>query len=376
MNTLNSDIAVQPGIVMTPMRRAVAFRALLKREFWENRGGFLRAPLIAGAVFLLLTVMALTCGEVIGHRAYGQHADGVHQNSGAASPKHVRVNGIEIENGNGNVSLNGLNLDKLTERMSPKQMRELGEVVDGSLYASSFWPFIVVSLVVFFYCLGSLYDDRQDRSVMFWKSLPISDRATVLSKVVSATLIAPAIGAIAAIGTMIGFLIICSFVIMFHGGNPATLLLRAGSPLTVAARILAEIPVYALWALPTVGWLMLCSAWAKSKPILWAILVPVMTGVMASWFGLMQLFNLDNGWFWQHVVARALLSVIPGSQVALSDGAGQMASIGHEPLALSSVMSVGNAYLIFAGADIWIGAAVGIVLIFGAIRLRRWRGDN
>ena len=50
---------------------------------------------------------------------------------------------------------------------------------------------IVVGIVVFFYCLGSLYDDRRDRSILFWKSLPISDRDTVFSKVISAAIVAP-----------------------------------------------------------------------------------------------------------------------------------------------------------------------------------------
>ena len=51
---------------------------------------------------------------------------------------------------------------------------------------------IVLGVVVFFFCLGALFDDRKDRSVLFWKSLPISDQATVLSKVAMALVVAPA----------------------------------------------------------------------------------------------------------------------------------------------------------------------------------------
>ena len=50
---------------------------------------------------------------------------------------------------------------------------------------SSTWPLLVFAFVVFFYLLSSLYDERKDRSVLFWKSLPVSDRDTVLSKVAS-----------------------------------------------------------------------------------------------------------------------------------------------------------------------------------------------
>ena len=49
----------------------------------------------------------------------------------------------------------------------------------------------MLGFVVFFYCLGSLYDERKDRSVLFWKSLPVSDRDTVLSKALSALVVAP-----------------------------------------------------------------------------------------------------------------------------------------------------------------------------------------
>ena len=62
----------------------------------------------------------------------------------------------------------------------------------------------------------------------------------------------------------------------------------------MAGGMLAWIPVYALWALPTVGWLMLCSAWARSKPFLWAVMIPMFAGIFVSWFDLMRGFNLES----------------------------------------------------------------------------------
>ena len=70
-------------------------------------------------------------------------------------------------------------------------MRAARSGIDMALFLSSAWPFIVLAFVLFFYCLGALYDDRKDRSVLFWKSLPVSDAQTVLSKVASAVLVAP-----------------------------------------------------------------------------------------------------------------------------------------------------------------------------------------
>lgn len=374
MNAASSSPAGSAAMtVPAPVKsgRTNAFAMLLRREYWENRGGFLWAPLIAGAIFLLLSVMGLVVGEMAAHRMNQNtveihDAQGVHRITSEGS---IEVNGQ-------NVAVNGLNLSKLTSKMSPTDMRELGNVIDMSLYGAAIWPFIVLSFVVFFYCLGSLYDDRKDRSVMFWKSLPISDSATVLSKAASATLFAPILAVLAAIATMFGFLILSSAVVMFHGGNPITLLWGPGSPLKVAFHLLASLPIYAFWALPTVGWLMLCSAWAKSKPFLWAIMLPVFAGIFVYWFHLMQLFDLDAGWFWRHVVGRVLLSASPGSHMVLSDGVMQFARLAHGPEAFSQVMSLKNAYAVFATADMWIGVAAGAAMIFAAIRLRRWRDDS
>src|SRR3546814_552448 len=182
--------------------------------------------------------------------------------------------------------------------MSAQGMAEFAQGIDLTLLLSSSWPFIVLAFVLFFYCLGALYDERKDRSVLFWKSLPVSDAQTVLSKVASAVVVAPVLAVIASLVTMIGFMVMLSIVVLFHGGNPRTLLWGPASPLTIAAGAIAWIPVYALWALPTVGWLLLCSAWSHSKPFLWAIMVPLFTGIFVSWFDLLEMLHLDSSWFW------------------------------------------------------------------------------
>lgn len=325
---------------------------LLKREFWEHKGGFFWAPLVASGILLLLTLMGIGAGEVLLRKV----------------PDRATIN---VEGGS--FQVNGLDLSQLTAKMSPDELREFGGVIDASLYMSASWPFIVLAFVVFFYCLGSLYDDRRDRSVLFWKSLPISDRDTVLSKVISATLMAPAIAAIAAVLTVFGSMILYSLMVLMHGGNPVTMLWGPASPLKVSAHLIASLPIYALWALPTVGWLMLCSAWAKSKPFLWAIMIPIFAGIFVSWFDLMQLFDLGSGWFWQNVVARSLLSAVPGTWFDVANVGGVDVD---GPQAIHSVLSLRTMYSVLATPQLWIGAATGAAMIFGAIRLRRWRDEG
>jgi ABC-2 type transport system permease protein len=334
------------------------FKLLLRREFWEHKGGFFWAPIWAGAISLLLTLMALIVGEVAARRAI---------DAGTLHGDSLSANGINI---------NGLDLGALTSKMDAEGMRNLAGGIDLAALTSSLWPMVVLGFVVFFFCLGSLYDERKDRSVLFWKSLPLSDRDTVLSKAASALVVAPALAVAAAIASMFGFLALVSVLVMFHHGNPYTLIWGPGSPLKVAVSLVALIPVYALWALPAVGWLMLCSAWARSKPFLWAILIPVFSGILISWFNLMNVFHLDDGWYWKNIVFRGLFSVFPGTWYASPAMHDAMSMKVDNPGDLANAIQIGRSWALFGSADLWIGALAGAAMIYAAIRLRRWRDDN
>ena len=214
MNT-STDAMTPDGDRPRAMRAAPhathKFKLLLKREFWEHKGGFFWAPVWAGAISLVLTLMALVVGEVAARRAVGD--------------------GINIK---GDIHINGLDLSALTSRMDADDLQKLAGGIDLSTLLASAWPMIVLAFVVFFYCLGSLYDERKDRSVLFWKSLPVSDRDTVLSKVVSALLVAPAIATAVGIVCMIAFLLLLSLFVVIHHGNPFVLLWSPGNLLANA----------------------------------------------------------------------------------------------------------------------------------------------
>ena len=325
------------------------FKWLLKREFWEHRGGFFWAPLVAGAIFLLISVMAVIAGETVRRSHDGEG---------------VRMNGVE--------------LSQLTETMTPSEMADLAGGLDLGTLASSAWPFIVLAFVVFFYCLGALYDERKDRSILFWKSLPLSDGQTVLSKTVSALVMAPLIAAAAAIATAFGFLVILSAYVLFHGGNPISLIWGPASPLLVAANIIGALPIYALWALPTVGWLLLVSAWARTKPFLWALLVPVFAGILVTWFDVMEMFGSKSEWFWQHIVGRALLGTVPGMDLAyLADKNPALQNFNPDgPGDIVQLLSAQNAWGAISTPDLWIGAVAGVAMIFGAVHFRRRRDEG
>ena len=329
----------KPRAPRTPPHSTHKLKLLLRREFWEHKGGFLWAPIWAGGISLLLTTMALIFGEVAARRS-------------------------------GNVTINGLDLSLLTEKMSPDDVRQLADGISMSTATAMFWPMLVLGFVVFFYCLGSLFDERKDRSVLFWKSLPVSDRDTVLSKVLSALLVAPAIATAVGVACMVAFLLLLSVFVVIHHGNPFLLLWSPGNLMANAGVALAAIPVYALWALPTVGWLLLCSAWSRSKPFLWAIMIPVFAGVFISWFDLMNVFDLRSSWFWKNVVLHLLGGVFPGTWVSVMDM--NMTSLRHFP----DINVIRSMYSVLATPQLWVGAAAGIVMIAAAVRLRRWRDEG
>ncbi|OZB58892.1 MAG: hypothetical protein B7X39_15400 [Lysobacterales bacterium 14-68-21] len=318
------------------------FLWLVKREFWEHRGGFLWAPVITGGVFLLLNLMGIITAEVIGAR---------HGISFGASGE----------------------LRNVMSQMDAGDMSKVGMALDVAMYSSMAIITVVLGFVVFFYCLGALYDDRRDRSILFWKSLPISDTSTVLSKVVSATVLAPTIAV--AVGILAGMaqLVMVAITLSFHGINVWQLLTLA-HPFRVMGNLLGYIPVYVLWALPSAGWLLLCSAWARTKPFLWAVVLPVASGLLISWFGIMGLFNLPTSWFWREVVVRGLFSVFPGGSFTATNGTAHTLTINGE--SGLDVLNLGHSWAAIGTLNLWIGVAVGAALIAGAIWFRRWSDDS
>lgn len=317
------------------------FASLLKREFWEHRGGFFWAPVVAGSIFLALTAMALFVAEA----------------------------GL----GRNKFQFGALKIEELTRNLDAAQRAAVGGAIDVTTLMTAGQIGIAVAFVVFFYCLGALYDERRDRSVLFWKSLPVSDRDTVLAKAASALVVAPLIGVGAGIATGVLWQLMLAAYMAFHGVNVFGLLLGAANPLEVAVYLLAMIPLYLVWALPTVGWLLLCSAWAKSKPFLWAVTLPVGAGVMVSWFDLMRNLSLPDSWFWSHVVARLLLSVVPGSWIDFKSL--ERANI-HGPEDFMQLASLGNIYQVLLQPSVWIWAAIGAAMIFATVYLRRWRDEG
>lgn len=314
---------------------------LVRREFWEHRGGFLWTPAIVAMVFLGLMLLALVWAEVI-----------------------ARQNGVDI---------NGIHLEQLTRHLNDSEIAKMQAGMDIGLLTLGFPIAIALFFVVLFYGIGALYNDRSDRSALFWKSLPISDANTVLSKVAAATLLAPVLATIAMIGLQLGFLVMMSLYALLHGINPFPLLWSPSHLVALWVELLLLIPVNALWALPSIGWLLLCSSFARSKPFLWAVMVPIVAGVLNSWVGLMNHVSLSSLWFWRHIVGRLLLSIFPGSWMQTND----LHAIDVQgPEAIISPLTLHSIGEALVSPSMLIGIVAGAAMIAAAIYFRRSRTES
>lgn len=311
---------------------------LLRREFWEHKGAFFWTPVAVAAAMLLLVGGGFMYAMAFG----GSEA--------------IQINGHNV------VSIQGI----------PPALRYKIAHVAASGYLGLAAPlFIVLAVVVFFYCLAALHDDRRDRSILFWKSLPATDTMTVLSKLVTAVLVAPFLAMAATMLLHVGFLVLVSLYAALHGVNPLPFLWQPALLGKVWLQMLAMVPVHMLWAIPGIAWLLLASSWSKRAPFVWALLIPCLAGVLYGFVEAAVRLSTPSSWFWEHIVGRIFSS--PGSMLLRPwnwrEGPGT-----QNPFAQS--VSWERMQAVLSAPETWIGLAIGVVLLAAAIWLRRFRDDS
>jgi ABC-2 type transport system permease protein len=165
------------------------------------------------------------------------------------------------------------------------------------MLGSSLFFTVVLAFVVFFYLLGALYDDRKDRSILFWKSLPASDTITIASKLLAAMVLAPFMFWVVFVLTQILMAVIASLMVLSVGENPWTLFLSVVNPLKAWAVLLVSYLAASIWFLPMYGWLLLVSAFAPRIPLLFAVLPPVVFAILQVWIDFLRTFTLNSSLF-------------------------------------------------------------------------------
>jgi ABC-2 type transport system permease protein len=238
------DAAGAPASALSPTR---PFYWSLRRELWENRA-FYRGPLIAGGVVLfglMLSVVNLS------HHLHG------------AWESKIKV---------------------------------AGELMAIPYAIAAFAIIVTAMIVAVFYCLGALHNERRDRSLLFWKSLPVSDLTTVLAKATMPLVVLPVITFAVIIATQLVMVALNTIALLLHGmdaGLSVTAVPWGRMTLALAYGLVA----LSLWWAPIYGWLLLVSAWAKRAPFLWAVLPPLA-------LCLVEKIAFDSGALWSVLTYR------------------------------------------------------------------------
>src|SRR5467141_4476440 len=129
-----------------------------------------------------------------------------------------------------------------------------------------------------FYCLDALHGERRERSILFWKSLPVSDLTTVLSKTSVPLVVLPLLAFAITVTLQLIMLLLSSAVLVVNGLGAVPLWTRL--PLfQMELVLLYGLTVLALWHAPIYGWLLLVSGWARRAAFLWAVLPVLAIGI-------------------------------------------------------------------------------------------------
>ncbi len=212
-------------------------------------------------------------------------------------------------------------------------------------------------LVAIFYSLDALHSERRDRSILFWKSMPVSDRITVLAKAFVPLVILPLLTFfIVQVTQLIMFLISCA--VLAPSGLAGTT--WANLPVfRLSAILFYGLVTSALWATPLYGWLLLVGAYARRATFLWAVLpwlalcaiekLVVGTGYIANMVGQRVTGNYEE--------AFVVVQYPKGAHVPMVDRLAQI-----------------DPGKFLSSPGLWLGLVVAAAFIAGAVQLRRYRG--
>lgn len=309
---------------------------LIRREYWESRGSFKWAPMI----LLGLTIFFLLFAMILGSR---------------------------LDNGL------AFTFDALKQlaQLSPGKRQYL---VTAAMFSIAAPFFQVMMLVMLFYLSSSLHDERRDRSILFWKSLPISDTSTVLSKLLAACLLAPATYFIGAALTQLITLLVASGYGLAAGVNPITTFwLSASLPKLWTSTLLALI-IHALWLAPIYGWLLFCSSWAPRVPFLIAIAVPAAIGLLQHFWSLVTHLGLPDFNIFMIILRRLASGMLPNNITwDASNNNFNLAEMDVDP---QLFITYGSSLEYLTRTEMWIGLAIAAVFVAGAIWFRKRATDG
>jgi len=294
---------------------------LVRRELWENRSLWIAPLVIAGVILVIAAFGGVHIGENDGFWF------------GTADQPHGPAFDMGLEK------------------------RRMAYAFALSMLTVT--QMIALAIVVFFYLLDSLLGERKDRSILFWKSLPLSDTVVVSSKVATGLIVAPVIVLLVSGVSHVLFSLIWS---LRFGGTPIGNVLVPWDGmvwLQVQAAFWLMAPAVIVWYLPLAAYLLLVSVWARKNSFLWAVLPPVAVLIIEALLMRSHQFADFLGERFSGVFK--IMAYEPTSRVTADNAL------------MEVVKHIGT---VFTHYEFWVSAAVGAAMIFAAIRIRRYRDDT
>ncbi len=320
-----------------------SFTTLLRRELWEHTS--LKGIPITLLAFVLLANIAF-----------------IFLLSGSVST-------LNISNGD-EVALPGSYIGFFTQ-LKPAQQTA---IINSILITTGMIINSVLLIVMFFYLLDSLYGERKDRTILFWKSLPVSNRQTVLSKLAIAVIIIPVI---VFITTALANLITLGLqsLTFYRNQYAANLLWQQTDVIGLSLFSIFLLIQQTIWYFPVMGWLLFCSVWCRKPPIIVAVLIPVIIVFIDS------SFMLGTG------ISEILLERLPlgimtmqlgneSSLMTYNYSLSEQQLPGFNMSAGISVPSIDDILSFLMNVKVWMGLLIGFFFSGMAISLRRWRDDS
>ncbi|MCH9829133.1 MAG: ABC transporter permease [Gammaproteobacteria bacterium] len=298
---MNSEPASVP--VRLPLRRVLYWS--IRRELWENRS-LVFGPMIAAAVVLL---------------GFG-------------------LGSMQLAAGMRELAM----LDSLQQQAWINKPYRMAAI-----------PLIFTTVLIgFFYCLDALYGERRDRSILFWKSMPVSNLITVLSKASIPFVVLPLIGFATVLCTQLIMLLTSTAILLANSLGIASLWTQLALP-QMTLTLIYGLFTLALWHAPIYGWLLLVSACVRRSAFLWAVLPPLGLVVLERIaFGSSQVFDL---------LKDRLVGFYPHA-FAVNDVGGQTVI---DRLSLLQPLSF------LSSPGLWAGLIVAAACLAAAVYLRRYR---
>jgi ABC-2 type transport system permease protein len=210
-------------------------------------------------------------------------------------------------------------------------------------------------IIAVFYCLDALHGERRDRSILFWKSLPVSDLTTVLSKASVPLVILPLLAFAINVCVQLIMLLMSTANLLMHGVSPATT--WAHFPVFQNWLVLLYgLVAIALWHAPIYGWLLLVSGSARRATFLWAVLPLLAIGILEK-----IAFNTSH-----------FVSMVNHRLTGFAAEAFAFQPHGNSVAIDSLAQLTPGRFLSTPG--LWIGLAFAAAFLAAAVRLRRYRG--